>query len=88
MHSNIFYTHSNSCDPSPAPPPKPTQAALKACEVLEGMSLPVDLTDREALIRAATTSLSSKVVAQYSGLLAPMAVDAIYKVMDPSRPNV
>lgn len=33
-------------------------------------------------------SLSSKVVSQYSSLLSPMAVDAVLKVMDPSRPNM
>jgi len=57
-------------------------AASKAMEILEGISKPVDLTDREALIKAATTSLSSKVVAQYSSLLAPMAVDSVLKVVE------
>ena len=63
-----------------------SRAADKAAEVLEGVATPVDLNDREALIRAATTSLSSKVVSQYSGLLSPMAVDAALRVMDPARP--
>ena len=36
-------------------------AATKAVEFLEGMSTPVDLNDREALLRAAGTSLNSKV---------------------------
>lgn len=44
------------------------------------MSTVVDLTDRESLIRAATTSLSSKVVYQNANLLAPMAVDAVLRV--------
>jgi len=35
-------------------------AATKAVEFLEGMSTPVDLNDREALLRAAGTSLNSK----------------------------
>jgi hypothetical protein len=36
----------------------------------------------------ARSSLSSKVVSQYSSLLSPMAVDAVLKVMDPARPNM
>lgn len=36
-------------------------AASKAVEFLEGMSMPVDLNDRESLLRAARTSLNSKV---------------------------
>lgn len=51
------------------------------------MAQPVDLRDREALIKAATTSLSSKVVAQYSPIFAPIAVDSVLKVMDPARPE-
>lgn len=64
------------------------KAAQKACEILESIATPVDLSDREALIRAATTSLSSKVVSQYSNLLSPMAVDSVLKVIDPARPNM
>lgn len=36
-------------------------ASTKAVEFLEGMSTPVDLNDRDALLRAASTSLNSKV---------------------------
>jgi len=64
------------------------KAAIQACRILESIAVPVDLADREALIRAATTSLSSKVVSQYSGLLSPMAVDAVLRVMDPARPDL
>lgn len=64
------------------------KAASKACEVLDSISMPVDLEDREQLLKAATTSLSSKVVSHYSSLLSPMAVDAVLKVMDPARPNM
>ncbi|GLC38567.1 T-complex protein 1 subunit delta [Pleodorina starrii] len=63
-----------------------SKASAKACEVLESIAIPVNMEDREALIRAANTSLSSKVVSQYSSLLSPMAVDAVLKVMDPARP--
>lgn len=64
------------------------KAAQKAMEILEGMSTTVNLEDRDALLRAATTSLSSKVVSQYSSLLSPMAVDAVLRVLDPQRPTM
>jgi len=57
-------------------------ALRKALEVIEGMSQPVDLNNRQQLIENAITSLSSKVVSHHSDLLAPMAVDAILKVID------
>lgn len=53
---------------------------IQATEILKDMSTVVDLTDRESLVRAATTSLSSKVVSQNANLLAPMAVDAVLRV--------
>lgn len=59
-------------------------ASNKCMEILRGMSIPVDLRDREFLLKSATTSLNSKVVSQYSNLLAPIAVDAVLKVIDPS----
>jgi len=46
--------------------------------------MPVDLADREELIKAATTSLNSKVISNNSDILAPLAVDAILKVIDPA----
>ena len=60
-------------------------ASQKACEVLQNMASPVDLDDRDSLIRSATTSLSSKVVSQYSSLLAPMAVDCVLKIMETTK---
>lgn len=53
-------------------------------EVLTAMSRPVQLSDRETLLNSATTSLCSKVVSQYSSLLAPMSVDAVMRVIDPA----
>lgn len=52
-------------------------AAKKSEEILKGMSIPVDLMDREQLIKAAATSLNSKVISNNSSLLAPLAVDAL-----------
>lgn len=60
------------------------QCAAKAVQVLATMARPVELSDRETLLKSASTSLNSKVVSQYSGLLAPLAVDAILKVIDPA----
>lgn len=58
-------------------------AHTKAMEVVDDMSIPVDLSDRDSLIQNAITSLSSKVVSHHSDLLAPMAVDAVLKIIDP-----
>ena len=63
-------------------------ACDKACEILQEMSIPLDINDRDALIKAATTSLGSKVVAQYSNVLAPIAVDSVLKIEDPERPEM
>jgi len=49
---------------------------------LEEIAIPVPLTDRDSLIRAATTSLNSKIVSQHSKKLAPLAVDAVLHVVD------
>ncbi len=48
----------------------------------------MSIEDRESLIKAANTSLGSKIVSQYSSLLSPMAVDCIHKVLDPQRPEL
>merc|ERR1712151_221916 len=60
------------------------QAAEKADEILTAVATPVDLSNREQLLQGANTSLNSKVVSQNSDLLAPIAVDAVLKVIDPS----
>jgi T-complex protein 1 subunit delta len=59
----------------------------QAVEVLRGMAVPVDLGDRETLIKAASTSLNSKVVSQYAQLLAPLAVDCVLRIQDPAHPE-
>jgi T-complex protein 1 subunit delta len=58
------------------------RCAKKAVNILTEMSKPIELTDRESLIKSASTSLNSKVVSQHSGLLAPIAVDAVLKVAE------
>ncbi|KAJ1330330.1 T-complex protein 1, delta subunit [Batrachochytrium salamandrivorans] len=61
-----------------------TRAADKATEFLTEMSTPLELSDRESLLKSASTSLNSKIVSQYSGLLAPIAVDSVLRVIDPA----
>ncbi|KAL0267383.1 UNVERIFIED_CONTAM: hypothetical protein PYX00_009671 [Menopon gallinae] len=61
------------------------RAACKAVEILTEMSIPVDLSDRENLIKSASTALNSKVVSQHSSILGPMAVDAVLKITDPVK---
>lgn len=60
------------------------KAAHKSKEILKKMSIPVELTDRQSLLKSASTSLNSKVVSQHSSLLSPIAVDAVLKVIDPT----
>ena len=57
------------------------RAASHAVEVLHDMSVPISLTDRPTLLKAASTSLSSKIVSQ-EPKLAPMAVDSVLKTID------
>ncbi|MBW0485709.1 hypothetical protein O181_025424 [Austropuccinia psidii MF-1] len=63
-------------------------ASSKSVEFLEGISTPIDLADRDSLLRAASTALSSKIVSQYSSILAPIAVDAVKRVADLDNSNV
>lgn len=56
------------------------RAAKRAVSVLLEISHPISLDDRDALVRAASTSLSSKIVSQYSSFLAPLAVDSVLRV--------
>ena len=58
------------------------RAAAAAVETLTEMSHPISLSDRATLLQAASTSLSSKIVSQYSNLLGPIAVDAVLKTID------
>lgn len=57
-------------------------AAEKAIEILTNVSRKVDLQDRESLLNAVVTCLSSKVVAQNSDLLAPIAVDSVLGIIE------
>merc|ERR1712025_1083963 len=63
------------------------KAANKSVEILTSMSTPLELGDRDSLLKAANTSLNSKVVSQNSAELSPIAVDAVLKIVDPTREN-
>jgi len=64
------------------------EAAKAGVQALEQeLEIPVDLSDTESLIRVASTSLNSKVVSQYSSLLAPIAVQAVLKIKDNYKNN-
>lgn len=51
------------------------------------MAQPIDLNDRDMLLKIASTSLNSKVVSQYSSILSPIAVDSVLAVTDMSDPG-
>lgn len=58
-------------------------AEAESVRILTSIAIPVKLSDRETLIKMASTSLNSKVVSQYSGLLAPLSVEAVMNIIDP-----
>ncbi|CAE6400444.1 T-complex protein 1 subunit delta OS=Schizosaccharomyces pombe (strain 972 / ATCC 24843) GN=cct4 PE=2 SV=2 [Rhizoctonia solani AG-1 IB] len=64
------------------------RASAKAVEYLTDISTPVDLKDKGSLLRAASTSLNSKIVSQYSSILAPIAVSAVTRLITPTSANV
>eukprot|EP00474_Spongospora_subterranea_P008734 CRZ09192.1 hypothetical protein [Spongospora subterranea] len=59
-------------------------AASLAQDILTKMATKVDLSDKASLVQAATTSLNSKVVSAHSTRLAPLAVEAVFSVIDPA----
>lgn len=61
-------------------------ALKQATAVIDRMATPISLSNRDALIEAASTALNSKVVSQHQSLLAPIAVDAVLRIMT-SRQN-
>ena len=57
------------------------EACNEAQKVIDGLEKKVELSDKEALVQNCITSLSSKVVSNYSEILAPLAVDAVLKLV-------
>eukprot|EP00527_Entomoneis_sp_CCMP2396_P009886 CAMPEP_0198138858 /NCGR_PEP_ID=MMETSP1443-20131203/2242_1 /TAXON_ID=186043 /ORGANISM="Entomoneis sp., Strain CCMP2396" /LENGTH=527 /DNA_ID=CAMNT_0043800801 /DNA_START=34 /DNA_END=1614 /DNA_ORIENTATION=+ len=64
------------------------RAANYACEALQEASKPVDLTDRDSLLQAVETCLSSKVVAQNMDVFAPIAVDSVLALLSEDLTDV
>jgi T-complex protein 1 subunit delta len=64
------------------------KCSAAAVEVLQSIAIPVKIDDEKALTDAAITALNSKVVSQYADKLAPLAVKAVRRVIDPQRPNM
>nr|WCZ58353.1 T-complex protein 1 subunit delta [Paratrimastix eleionoma] len=60
------------------------RAAAEAEKILTAMATPLDITNRDALVKNAITSLSSKVVSSNAPALANLAVDAVMRVIDPA----
>ena len=60
------------------------RAAAQAVKILEEIAVPINLADRQTLLKAASTSLSSKIVSQ-EPKLAPMAVDAVLRTINPNN---
>ncbi len=58
------------------------KAAEKALETLEKIAIPVDLKSHDYLKKAATTSMGSKIVAEYKDYLADLAVKAMMTVAE------
>ena len=59
------------------------QFALDNAErIIENIAKKIDLTDHDSLIQNCITSLSSKVISQYSQVFAPIAVNAVLKLVN------
>jgi len=61
------------------------RAASEAMKVLDNMAIPFDLKNRDAMIKAAQTSLSSKVINTHSVQMATICADAVQKVADAEK---
>eukprot|EP01094_Clydonella_sp_ATCC50884_P006227 TRINITY_DN1528_c0_g1_i1.p1 TRINITY_DN1528_c0_g1~~TRINITY_DN1528_c0_g1_i1.p1 ORF type:complete len:538 (-),score=211.04 TRINITY_DN1528_c0_g1_i1:504-2096(-) len=64
------------------------QALVQAKAALVELALPIQLSDKETLVKLASTSLNSKVVCDYASVLGPLAVEAVTRVVDEESTNV
>ena len=62
------------------------KAVDKAIEILEGMSIECTREDRNKLLKVSDTSMSSKLIAEASDFLSPIAVDAVLQITE-ETPN-
>jgi T-complex protein 1 subunit delta len=62
-------------------------ASEVACTIIaqSPATVPINLSDRDALLNAVTTCLSSKVVSENSDILAPIAVDSVLRLLTPEQ---
>ena len=58
-----------------------SEACNEAQKVIDDLEKKVELSDKDALVQNCITSLASKVVSNYSEILAPLAVDAVLKLV-------
>lgn len=52
------------------------------------MAIPIELSERDSLVKSASTVLNSKVVCQYSSLLSQLVIDATLALVDPAHPDL
>jgi thermosome len=58
------------------------KASSKALEILDSIAMPIDPKDKEMLKKAAKTSMSSKIISEYSDLISDIVVDACLAVSE------
>ncbi|MBK5112835.1 MAG: TCP-1/cpn60 chaperonin family protein [Candidatus Heimdallarchaeota archaeon] len=58
------------------------KATEKAREILDKISMDIDIDDRKSLAKVATTALNSKVVASEKDLIAKISVDAVLQITE------
>jgi len=58
------------------------KAAVKALEIIDQISIPVSLEDRETLKKIAKTAMAAKVVSEDADYLAGLAVEAVLRVAE------
>lgn len=61
------------------------KAVLKAVEILRSIARPVNLSDREYLVNCVSTALSSKQLSSNADVLAPLAVDAVLRIINTEK---
>ncbi|QEE15431.1 thermosome subunit beta [Promethearchaeum syntrophicum] len=64
------------------------KASSKALEILDSMAMPIDPKDKKMLKKAARTSMSSKIISEYSDLVSDIVVDACLAVSEEIDGNI
>ncbi len=58
------------------------KAAARAIDVIEKLSIPIDVTDRKAMLKVALTSMGSKAVGSAKDHLAEISIDAVTQIAE------